>query len=94
VVVLIVLSALQHFQLILERYHQERTYKITYIGNAEFTRDLEAEAKRLHLDFQKKRDIKDESSTVLQYDISGREKNLDALNSYLKKDERVKAYEY
>lgn len=94
VVVLIVLSALQHFQLILERYHQERTYKITYIGNAEFTRDLEAEAKRLKLNVQKKRDIKDESSTVLQYDISGRERHLDELNSYLKKDERVKAYEY
>jgi putative Mg2+ transporter-C (MgtC) family protein len=94
VIVLLVLILLQDFQQIIERFHQARTYKVTYLDDGKFCPDFEATIKQLKLQFQRKKDLKNKKSALLLYEVYGREKYLDQLNIYLKNDSRVKAYEY
>lgn len=93
-IVIIVLSALEKLQLLIEYMHQDRTYKIRILESESFEKLLEAEAKRLKLYLRKRRDLKDKDSTLLMFDISGREKRLDEFNYFLKANKDVIAYEY
>lgn len=93
-IVLVVLTLLEKAQLLLEKFHQQRAYKIIFFECGDYNSVIENEVTKLSLKFRKKRDLKEESQTVLHYEISGSEKKLDALNNFLKKNEHVKSYEY
>src|SRR5687768_6805755 len=93
VVVLIVLTAFEHVKEWIIRTHQARTYKMKF-SESSFSTSLDSEIKRLKLECRKERDMKDNADTVIVYEIAGSEKNLDALNSFLKNDARLKSYEY
>jgi len=93
VVVLIVLTGLEKFQLVLERWHQSRNYKISST-HTDFEKHLEENLDKLKLGFKKKRELKDGNRFILVYEIFGREKKLDHLNKVLKEDERVMSYDY
>ncbi|AYB29871.1 MgtC/SapB family protein [Chryseolinea soli] len=94
VVVMIVLTVFEKVQTVVDRIHHARSYKIVYTDERDFIVGLELELKKLRLGFQRKRDLKDEKGFVLFYEVYGREKLLDAFNTYLKRDERVKMFEY
>lgn len=94
VVVLIVLILFEGIQKIVSRLHQARTYRITCNDTPHFGQRLETELKRLKLGYRKDRDIKQESGTILMYDVYGGEKRLDELNTFLRQEAQVKTYEY
>jgi putative Mg2+ transporter-C (MgtC) family protein len=94
VVVLLVLSLLETLQRLIARAHQARSYKITFHKDESFIRSLEELLKKLKLTFHKARDAKAETDYVVIYEISGSEKKLEALNSFLKEQPQVKTYEY
>jgi putative Mg2+ transporter-C (MgtC) family protein len=93
VVVLIVLTGLEKFQLVLERWHQSRNYKISST-DSDFEKHLHENLEKLKLGFKKKRELKEGNQFILVYEIFGREKKLDYLNKMLKEDERVMSYDY
>jgi len=94
VVMMIVLTLFERIQTFIERLHQARSYKITYVDERDFILGLELELKKLGLGFQRKRDLKEEKAFVLFYEVFGKEKVLDEFNTHLKHDERVKMFEY
>jgi putative Mg2+ transporter-C (MgtC) family protein len=94
VVVLVVLILFERLQEIVERLHQARTYKITFRGHEHFDLTLDKELVKIGLRYYKKKDMKDELHTFLIYEVLGKEKKLNDFNTYLKENEKVKAYEY
>lgn len=94
VVILIVLTVFEKIQVLIERFHQERVYKITYLPNGTFQAELEQELQSLRLGFHKKRDMKDDQHIVILYDIAGREQHFELLHVFLKGHQEVKRYEY
>ena len=93
-VVLIVLVLFEKIQTIIERIHQSRSYKITVEGNSEFENSLVQEIKKMKLSGKKKKDSKEGNLSILIYEVVGSERNLNAFNTQLKEDLRVKAYDY
>jgi putative Mg2+ transporter-C (MgtC) family protein len=93
VVVLIVLTVFENFKFQIIRFHQARTYKITF-RDEKFITPLIQEIKRLKLEHRQERDLKNEDSSTVVYEVAGQEKRLDELNVFLKNDTRVKSYEY
>jgi putative Mg2+ transporter-C (MgtC) family protein len=94
VIVLVILSALQPITQKIEQFHQARSYKITFIGSDTFTAQFEGQLKDLQLRFQKKKDFKEQDFSIVLYEVYGGEMKLELLNEFLKKNDRVKAYEY
>lgn len=93
-IVIIVLSLLEKLQLVIEHMHQDRTYKISIHLEESFENSFKEEIQRLKLSFRKRRDLKMKDSTLLMYDVSGKEKRLDELNNFLKGRSDVISYEY
>ncbi len=93
-VVLIVLTVLEKFQHIVERFHQSRNYKITFMIDSDFESILEKSFQDLHLSFKKRRDFKEENCLILIYEVFGREKQLEKFNGLLKSDPRVLSFGY
>jgi len=93
-VVLIVLTALEKFQNLVERFHQSRNYKIIYRNDMGFESFLEHSLKGLHLNFKKRRDFREDNCLILIYEVFGKEKHLDEFNVILKTDPRVISYGY
>lgn len=94
VVVLIVLTLFERLKMWIGEMHQVRTYKITLHHEHVFQHTLQAETEKLNLSFRLERDIKNETDQILLCEIAGRKKMLDELNEFLKKENRVKAYDY
>lgn len=94
IAVLIVLTAFEKVKLWIEELHQVRTYKITLQHETSFHEILITEAKKLKLRCRLERDMKSETDQILLCEIAGRKMQLNQLNEFLKKDSRVKTYEY
>lgn len=94
VVVLVVLTVFEKLKIWISEKHQARIYKITIPHEAMFQHVLQSESQRLKLEFRLERDMKTEANQVLLCEIAGRKSQLDELNEFLKKDSRVKAYDY
>ena len=93
VIVLIVLSLFENLQKVISRAHQARSYKITFMEDG-FRLSLEELLRKLKLTFHKARDGKSEKDYMVVYEVSGSEKKLEMLNTFLKEQPQVKAYEY
>ena len=93
-VVLLVLTALEKIQGYVERWHQTRSYRISIRGSEDFTSELEGLFRSLHLNFKKRRDMKEDDCFVLIYEVYGREKQMDLFNTLLKKEPRVISFGY
>ena len=93
VIVLIVLSLFENLQKVISRAHQARSYKITFMEDG-FRLSLEELLRKLKLTFHKARDGKSEKDYTVVYEVSGSEKKLEMLNTFLKEQPQVKAYEY
>lgn len=94
VIVLIVLVALQSITRRVERFHQARTYNITYSPSDLFISEMESEMKVLKLFFQKRKDFKHDDEFIVHYEVSGNETRLELLNAFLKRNALVKKYRY
>ncbi len=94
VVVLIVLTAFERVKLLIENYHQVRTYRITLQNQESFRQVLTEEASRLNVRYRYERDLKNETHQVLICEFAGRREKLDQLNDFLKTNSVVKSYDY
>jgi putative Mg2+ transporter-C (MgtC) family protein len=94
VIVLLVLIALQNVTRWVERFHQARTYTITYAINTPFLVDIEKQMTSLGLVFKRRKDFKHDNDYVVNYEISGKEIKLDSLNTFLKEHSAVQKYRY
>ncbi len=92
--VLVVLAVFERFQYLVDRMHQTRTYRVKFDKNLVGEIKLDAITKELKLEFRKRREVKDQDTIVVVYEVSGKEKKLDEFNLYLRGDEKVKAFEY
>ncbi len=93
-VVLIVLTLLEKIQGYVERWHQTRSYRINVRGEEDFSQELERLFKSLHLNFKKRRDMKEGEYFVLIYEVYGRESQIELFNDLLKKQPRVISFGY
>jgi putative Mg2+ transporter-C (MgtC) family protein len=93
-VVLIVLTALEKVQGVVERIHQSRVYKISFQQDGGFDHILETSLKELRLGYKKKRDYKDGHSYILIYEVFGNDRQLEQFNKLLKDDQRVISFGY
>lgn len=94
VAVLIVLTFFERLKLWISELHQVRIYKITLQHQIKFENVIESETAKLKLAYRLERDIQSETDQILLCEIAGRRERLDQLNDFLKKDSRVKAYDY
>ncbi len=92
--VLVVLAVFERFQYLVDRMHQTRTYRVKFDKNLVGEIKLDAITKELKLEFRKRREVKDQDTIVVVYEVSGKEKKLDEFNLYLRGDEKVKAFDY
>lgn len=93
-VVLIVLIVFEKLKLLVEQFHQTRTYKISFESLDEVEENLTAEIHRLNLQFQLKRNMKTKKSRVVILEVVGQESHLQQLNQFLNRLEHIKSYEY
>ena len=93
-VVLIVLTAMERVQGVLEHFHQSRTYKIAFQQKGEFDQVLEKSLRALKLGFRKRRDYKDGLSFILIYEIYGKDRQLEQFNKLLKDNQEVISFGY
>ncbi len=93
-IVLIVLIVFEKFQMVIEQFHQSRSYKILFDGNGDFLNAMESRITHLKLRYHRKKDLKEINSSLVVYEVYGKEKRLDEFNQYLKNDSRVKSYDY
>jgi putative Mg2+ transporter-C (MgtC) family protein len=94
VMVLLILIALSTITQKIEAMHQARSYLISFIDEGAFRTDLESEMNKLSVKYFLKKDFKREDYSVALFEVYGGEKKLNSLNTFLKHDPRVKAYEY
>lgn len=92
--VLIVLAVFERFQYLIEQMHQTRTYRVTFELDSIEESHLKAKSNELKLTLRKKREMKDHHHIIIVYEVSGKEKKLDAFNHYLRADQKVKRFEY
>ena len=94
IIVLIVLAALQPVTRRIERFHQSRTYSISYDQSETFIDEAATRMKELNLKFIKRKDFKHDLVYVVHFDVAGKEKRMDEFNSYLKANQHVRKYNY
>ncbi|MBX7126911.1 MAG: MgtC/SapB family protein [Cyclobacteriaceae bacterium] len=93
-VVLVVLILFEKLQGQIERWHQARVYKISYKMIDDFDDALEHELDKLKVGYKRKREYKQEGTSVLVYEVFGREKRLERFNEFLLQSRNVIAFEY
>jgi putative Mg2+ transporter-C (MgtC) family protein len=94
VILLIILSALQPLNKMIDRFHQVRTYRIKYRNSSDFSKWFEAELKQLNLNHYLKKDFKEDDCFIIVYEVTGNAKYFEKLNAILKEEPRVTSFEY
>jgi putative Mg2+ transporter-C (MgtC) family protein len=93
-IMLLVLSALQPITRAIDRWHEVRSYRITYSNNDEFMAQIEKHISRLGLRSSLKKDFKDNDGFIVIYEVMGSENQLRELNRILKEEACVVNFEY
>lgn len=93
-VVLIVLTIMEKGQLLIERWHQSRTYRIEFKLSDDCDTFTENILSEIGLGYKKRRDYKQNSTSVVVYEIFGRESKLEKFNQMLKTELRVLSFGY
>jgi len=93
-VVLIVLTLMEKVQGVIEHMHQSRTYRIVSNLNTDYHSFIEDFLKDNKINYKKRRDIKENNSSILVYEIFGSEKKLESFNKILLTDSRTISFGY
>ncbi|MGC4023505.1 MAG: MgtC/SapB family protein [Cyclobacteriaceae bacterium] len=93
-VVLVVLTAMEKIQGIVEKVHQSRTYRIEFKLSEDCNHFVEDILINLKLGYKKRRDYKEDSSSIVIYEVFGGDKKLEEFNKILKKEIRVLKFGY
>ncbi|EHQ29356.1 MgtC/SapB family protein [Mucilaginibacter paludis] len=93
VISLIILYALQYIQNYIDSRFQRRDYTVTYNGafdNAALINKLN----ELKLKARNFKETRQDSQTCFRFDVSGREKDLDVFNLWLKNEGRIYSFDW
>lgn len=93
-VVVIVLTAFNMLQDVVERLHQARVYRICYGHAHDLTATISGWLQTERASFKKKKCIKEKDQYVLIYEVFSSEKKHDNFTRFLQADSRITAYEY
>lgn len=93
VVVLTVLSLFEYFQNSLDTFHKRRLYFISYNGHA-FDDTIEKEMQLFKLKYKKVKEKRDKQETTVEYEVFGKQKNLNRFNDYLMESKDILGFEY
>lgn len=94
VIMLLVLGALQPINRAIDRWHQARSYRITYASKDTFIPWLENHIEALGLRWYLRKELKDKAGFTAIYEITGKEKQFAKLNTLLKEQGDVVNFEY
>lgn len=93
-IMLVVLSALQPVTRMIDRWHQVRTYRITYANRDTFVPWIEQQFGAARLKYFQKKDFKDKEGFTVVYELTGKEEQFTTLNRVLKAEVTVINFEY
>lgn len=93
-VVLVVLTLMEKVQGLVERWHQSRTYRIEFKLSNDCNVFIENILKELKLGYKKRRDFKEDSSSIVIYEVFGGEHKLEEFNKTLKNELRILSFGY
>lgn len=93
-IVLLILSALQSVTRKIEKFHQARTYRLTYDGGQATLTAIENQFRNTNVKFDQKKDLKENGNMIVIYELYGGEEKLNQINDYLKSESRIKSFEY
>ncbi len=93
-IILVVLTLFETFQVYISRIHQERSYKITFKPDDNFANTIEKELNQLRLKFKKEKDMKIRQEYVILVQVYGGERKLEQFNTFLKNSAQIVAFEY
>ncbi|GHN01213.1 hypothetical protein WSM22_27020 [Cytophagales bacterium WSM2-2] len=93
-VVLVVLTLMEKIQVLIERWHQSRTYRIVFQLDDDCNVFLEKKLQQLNLGFKKRRDFKENNSSIIIYEVYGHDKALEEFNRVLKTETRIISFGY
>ena len=92
--VLIVLIIFEKLQVFIDRFHQTRTYKISFHISIDFEKYVLKEIKNNKLGYRKKRETKLEDRCILVLEIFSKEKKLEKLNKLFLLNPSIESFEY
>jgi putative Mg2+ transporter-C (MgtC) family protein len=90
---LFILYALQFIQNYIDARFQHRDYVITYKGECS-AEDFKSKVASLHLKTHYFKELRQDHQTTFEFDITGKEINLDTFNQWLKSDDKVYSFRW
>lgn len=88
---LIILSALQYLQDFIDSRFQHRNYTISYKGEFDNAR-LKAKITEYHLKARNFKETRQDIQTNFEFDVTGKEHDLEAFNQWLKNENRIYSF--
>lgn len=90
---LTILSLFEYLQFTIDAIHKRRLYFITFDGHT-YDSQIEVELIKYHLKYKKLKEKRAKDETTCEYEIFGKQKNLDIFNEFLLDNQHIKAFEY
>ena len=92
-VVLITLAILSRFESMMDRLHQVKMYKISYLSTNYTSEKLEQELSKLRVGFKKDKEMKNHHEITQYYKIDASQRAFDSLNTFLMKSMEITGFE-
>ena len=92
-VVLITLAILSRLESIMDRLHQVKMYKISYLSTLYSSKELEQELTKLRLSYKKDKEMKNQQEITQFYKIDASQKAFDTLNTFLMESMQITGFE-
>ena len=92
-IMLFTLTMLSRLEVIFDRLHQVRFYKITFMVNEISQEELQQKFAELGLQFHKDKEIKNRDEIIVFYKLSAKKKEFELLNDYLMQNKRIVGFE-
>ena len=88
---LIILSVMQYLQNYIDSQFQHRDYTLTYKGSFD-SADLKAKLAEFNLRARNFKETRQDTQTNFEFDVTGKETNLELFNQWLKNDGNIYAF--
>ncbi len=93
VLTIIILFLFEYIQLIIDRMHQRRTYKISFQKDRINIEEIKKQLTALELKFIERSETKHEDDIRFSLDVLGSQKKVDDFNKYLMNSDLIKSFD-
>jgi putative Mg2+ transporter-C (MgtC) family protein len=90
---LTILSLFEYLQFTIDAIHKRRLYFITFEGHT-YDTQIEVQLAKFHLKYKKLKEKRTKNETTCEFEVFGKQKNLDIFNEFLLDNEHISAFEY